>query len=73
MIVFMIQRIAGSRPTGHTDLTNSREGKTLRDRVSGATARHYRNRQLRREYNMRMSQVAKQGGMTVVPLPAIGR
>ena len=73
MIVFMIQRIAGSRPTGRTDLTNSREGKTLRDRLSGATARHYQNRQKRREYNMEMSKAGKQGGMQIVPLPAIGR
>jgi hypothetical protein len=73
MVDNMNTRIAGSRPTGHTDFTASRDGKTERDRVSGALARHIRNRQKRREYNQRMSAVGKQGGLTIVPLPDIGR
>lgn len=50
-----------------------REGKTLRDRLSGSWARHLVNQQLRREWNQAYMAGAKSGGLKVIPYPKIGK
>lgn len=49
-----------------------RPGKTHRDRLTGAAARHLKNQEARRKWNQEYMIMSKAGGHKVIPYPAIG-